>query len=169
MWLRYPRLRGGVYSCPDAAMIEARHADQVVVGWREWVALPDLGIDSIKAKIDTGARTSALHGFSLDVATERGVRVARFGVHPIQHDGDTVVWCSAPVIDERNVRDSGGRREWRFVIETPLRMGPIERPVELTLTGRDTMLFRMLVGRTALAGLYVDPSISYATGANPMQ
>lgn len=138
--------------------------DKTVVGWREWVALPALGLDVLKAKIDTGARSSALHTFSLDVSSERGVRTARFGVHPIQHDGDTAVWCTAPVIDERNVRDSGGRQEWRFVIETTLRLGATERAIELTLTERDTMLFRMLIGRTALKGLCVDPSISFATG-----
>lgn len=143
------------------------HEYKPVVGWREWVELPALGIDSIKAKIDTGARTSALHTFSMDVSIERGVRVAQFGVHPLQHDSETEVWCQAPVLDERNVRDSGGRREWRFVIESTLRLGTIERPVELTLTERDTMLFRMLVGRTALKGLCVDPSLSFATGPPP--
>lgn len=145
-------------------MNTAKNAYKPVIGWREWVALPALGIDSIKAKIDTGARTSALHAFALEVATDKGVRMARFGVHPIQHDRDTVIWCQAPVLDERSVRDSGGHQEWRFVVETALRMGQRQWPAELTLTGRDTMLFRMLVGRTALADVCVDPSISFATG-----
>lgn len=148
-------------------MIVGTDAGKPVVGWREWVALPDLGIDTIKAKIDTGARTSALHAFALEVAAERGVRTARFGIHPRQHDDDTVIWCEAPVLEQRNVRDSGGRQESRVVIETRLRLGHVDQTVELTLTERDTMLFRMLVGRTALTGLCVDPSISYATGGVP--
>lgn len=135
-----------------------------IIGWREWVGLPELGIDYIKAKIDTGARTSALHTFSLEAGTDQGVRVARFGVHPFQRDVDTDVWCSAPIIDERYVRDSGGHRERRFVIETPIRLGNLEWSMELTLTARDNMLFRMLVGRTALAGLRVDPAVSFLTG-----
>lgn len=145
-------------------MTTTTKADKPVIGWREWVALPALGIDVIKTKIDTGARTSALHTFALEVSGDKGMRVARFGVHPVQHDRDTVVWCQAPVIDERSVRDSGGHQEWRFVIETALRMGQRQWPVEITLTERDNMLFRMLVGRTAMTGLCVDPSISFATG-----
>ena len=138
-----------------------------VIGWREWVRLPDLGIDAIKAKIDTGARTSALHTLSLDVAQEAGVKTARFGVHPLQRDTDTVIWCTAPVIDERSVRDSGGHREWRFVIATDIEMGDRRWPIEITLTARDTMLFRMLVGRTAMRSLRVDPLASFLTGRPP--
>ncbi|WP_423823584.1 ATP-dependent zinc protease [Salinisphaera sp. SPP-AMP-43] len=139
-------------------------SDKTVIGWREWVSLPDLGIDAIKAKIDTGARTSALHTFSLDTGHERGERIARFGVHPYQGDTDRVVWCQAPIVDERNVRDSGGHREWRYVIATDLAMGARRWTVEITLTARDTMLFRMLVGRTAMAAVRVDPTASFLTG-----
>ncbi len=138
--------------------------DIPLIGWREWVSLPGLGIDAVKAKIDTGARTSALHTFSLDADYEGGQRVARFAVHPLQGDTDTVVWCQAPVVDERNVRDSGGHREWRFVIATELGLADRRWTVEITLTARDTMLFRMLVGRTAMAGLQVDPSASFLMG-----
>lgn len=141
--------------------------DKPVIGWREWVGLPGLGIDWVKAKIDTGARTSALHTFSLDIGHERGERIARFGVHPLQRDCDTVVWCQAPVVDERHVRDSGGHREWRCVIATDIELAGQRWPVELTLTARDTMLFRMLVGRTAMRALRVDPAASFVTGRPP--
>lgn len=138
-----------------------------LIGWREWVSLPELDIAWIKAKIDTGARTSALHTFQLDVAHDGGAKIARFGVHPFQRDTDTVRWCEAPVVDERSVRDSGGHREWRFVIETPVRMADREWPIEITLTARDTMLFRMLVGRTAMRSIRVDPLASFLTGRPP--
>lgn len=134
------------------------------VGWREWVGLPDLGIDSLKAKIDTGARTSALHTFALETGHEHGQRVVRFGVHPRQHDTDLVKWCQAPITDERDVRDSGGHRERRYVIVTDLVMGSRRWPIEVTLTSRDTMLFRMLIGRTAMSALHVDPGASFLTG-----
>lgn len=137
------------------------------VGWREWVSLPELGIDWIKAKIDTGARTSALHTFSLETGRERGARVARFGVHPYQGNTEYAVWCQAPIVDERNVRDSGGHREWRHVIATDLAMAGRRWPVEITLTARDTMLFRMLAGRTAMSALCVDPTASFLTGRPP--
>lgn len=142
-------------------------AQATVIGWREWVSLPELGIEYIKAKIDTGARTSALHTFELEVARKGGVKTARFGVHPYQRDLDTVRWCEATVVDERSVRDSGGHREWRFVIETPLVLGDREWPVEITLTERDTMLFRMLVGRTAMRSIRVDPFASFLVGHRP--
>lgn len=142
-------------------------ASPAVIGWREWVSLPALGIDWIKAKIDTGARTSALHTFQLDVAHEHGAKVARFGVHPFQRDSETITWCTAPVVDERSVRDSGGHQEWRFVIETPVRLAQREWPIEITLTARDTMLFRMLLGRTAMRSLRVDPLASFLTGRPP--
>lgn len=135
-----------------------------MIGWREWVGLPELGIDYIKAKIDTGARTSALYTCNLEAGTHQGVRVAHFGVHPLQRDVETVIWCTAPIVDERSVRDSGGHREWRFVIETPMRLADREWPAELTLATRDNMLFRMLVGRSALGGLCVDPRASFLTG-----
>lgn len=142
-------------------------AEGTLIGWREWVSLPELGIAWIKAKIDTGARTSALHTFELDVTRDGGAKIARFGVHPFQRDTDTVRWCEAPVVDERSVRDSGGHREWRFVIETPVRMADREWPIEITLTARDTMLFRMLVGRTAMRSIRVDPLASFLTGRPP--
>lgn len=135
------------------------------LGWREWVDFPELGLENIKAKVDTGARTSALHAFELRTFEKEGRQRVEFKMHPNQRDLQTVVVCTADVKDERDVRDSGGHQEKRWVIETPVTIGSETWPIELTLTARDDMLFRMLLGRTAMRGrAIVDPSRSYLTG-----
>ena len=134
----------------------------MTVGWREWVALPELGLPAIKVKVDTGAKTSALHAFYVEPYRAGGKDCVRFGIHPLQRRDDVVVTCSAELVDQRTVSDSGGHRELRYVIRTVLRMDQQEWPVELTLTNRDTMLFRMLLGRSAMRGrIVVDPGRSY--------
>lgn len=136
-----------------------------ILGWREWVSLPGLGIDHVKAKVDTGARTSSLHGFDVRLEKDNGADIVRFKVHPRQHDLDRVVECEAPLFDEREVRDSGGHTEMRYVIKTPIVIGEKSILAEMTLTNRDTMGFRMLIGRTTMNGHYmVDPARSYLCG-----
>ena len=134
-----------------------------IVGWREWVALPAFRLPAIKAKLDTGARTSALHAFNMEIVERNGKSWVKFDVHPLQRNDSLVVRCAAPLIDRRRVNNPG-RSERRYVVETLVRMGETEWPIELTLTNRDEMGFRMLIGREALRGYWlVDPALSYRT------
>ena len=134
----------------------------VVLGWREWVALPDLGIGALKVKVDTGARTSALHAFGVVMLPNARVR---FRVHPQQNHDDEHVVSEATLVDERVVRTSGGHSELRPVVQTNLRVGMLEFAVELTLSNRALLGFRMLLGREAVRGRFlVDPQRSYCCG-----
>ena len=138
---------------------------QMMIGWREWGALPDLGIHQLKIKIDTGAKTSALHAYYVEPFSKGDEDWVRFGIHPNQRDTDHCVECSARVKDRRVVTDSGGHQEERFVIETTLLLGPHQCLIDVTLTDRDSMRFRMLLGRRAMVGRYtVDPAASYLLG-----
>ena len=139
--------------------------NKMVIGWREWISLPELNIPAVKAKIDTGARTSSLHTFDLDAYSEDGQPKVRFGIQPLQRKKKIILWCTADVLDRRMVTDSGGHREMRYVIRTPIQIGDQSWPIEITLTKRDTMKFRMLLGRTGIYDRYVvDPGISYRFG-----
>ena len=135
------------------------------VGWREWVGLPDWGVDAIKAKIDTGARTSALHAFDLELFERDEVEWVRFAVQPWQRSDDDVAVVEAIRIDHRTITSSSGTRSDRPVVRACLVLAGRRVDAEVTLTRRDEMGFRMLVGREALEqGFLVDPAASYLGG-----
>ena len=139
--------------------------DRPAVGWREWVALPDLGVDAIKAKVDTGARSSSLHAWDVEPVEGDGLTIVRFCIHPIQDDDDHVVAAEAPLVEHREVRSSNGEVEMRPVIRTALVLRGQRTEVELTLSRRDEMGFRMLLGRSALRRRFVvDPGRSFLGG-----
>ena len=121
-----------------------------VIGWREWIDLPDLGIRDIKAKADTGARSSALHAFEVEPVEVDGEARVRFKVPPVQKDSRTMVTCEAPLIGQRWVRSSSGKAMLRPVIRTRIRLGGRSFATEITLVRRDLMGFRMLLGRRTL-------------------
>ncbi len=134
-----------------------------MIGWREWVALPELKIKRIKVKVDTGARSSALHAFNLKSFVRGGKTLIRFDIHPIQHSTSKVITIVTEMLDERYVRSSNGKTQLRPVIQTAVRLGNHQPwPIELTLTDRDAMGFRMLLGRQAIRKrLLIDPGRSY--------
>jgi hypothetical protein len=137
----------------------------ILVGWREWLALPDLGIPAVKTKIDTGARTSALHVDSFETFERRGQRWVRFAVAPGSRRTRYEQVAEAPILDERPVTDSGGNTALRPFISTRIAVGAWSWPVEINLTDRRSMLFPMLLGRTAMRGrLMVDPRGSFLLG-----
>lgn len=136
-----------------------------MLGWREWVALPAFGIAQIKAKIDTGARSSALHAETIEPYSKGGENWLMFTVQPKQKQSDLLVECHAPIKDRRLVSDSGGHKQRRYVIETQLLFGQHIIQAEITLTNRDSMRFRMLLGRTSINRLFlIDPHASYLQG-----
>lgn len=137
----------------------------MTVGWREWVGLPSFGVAHLKAKIDTGARTSALHAFDLVEFERDGEEWVRFSVHPWQRSDEDAVPTECRVHDRRAVRSSSGHSEPRVVVLTDVRLGAEVVTAELTLTRRDEMGFRMLIGREVLRqGFLVDSGRSYLGG-----
>jgi hypothetical protein len=137
------------------------------IGWREWVRLPGLGDALVKAKVDTGARTSTLHAFDVTELERDGERRVAFAFHPNQDDEETEIRAEAPLVDRRNVTASNGQTELRYVVATEVVVDSEPIPIELTLTRRDAMGFRMLLGRHALRGRFmVDPRRSYRGGVS---
>ena len=136
-----------------------------VIGWREWVGLPDLGVPRIKVKVDTGARSSAVHAFGVEYFERDGSDWVRFELHPRQRSDRTTVTAEAELLDRRPVRSSNGKQELRPVIVTHAVLLGRRFPIELTLTNRDAMGFRMLLGREAVRRRFlIDPGLSYAGG-----
>ncbi len=137
-----------------------------IIGWREWLKLPSLGVEAIKVKVDTGARSSALHAFELEeFVADDGQAMVRFKVHPFQRDLTTTVECVTPLVDRRRVRSSHGHETLRPVIRATLELAGQQCEIEVTLAARDAMGFRMLLGREAIRRRFVvDPGRSFVTG-----
>jgi len=149
----------------ETAKLEENETPLVIIGWREWVSLPDLGISRIKAKIDTGARSSCLHAFDIERFEQGGCSFVRFKVHPVQRHDQFSVSCQAEIHDVRSVRSSSGNASDRIVIQTAVCWMGETWSVDLTLADRSEMGFRMLIGREAVRGrMLVDPSRSYFGG-----
>jgi hypothetical protein len=141
-----------------------------LTGWREWVSLPDLGVDWIKAKIDTGARTSSLHAFDIQEFARDGEAWVRFRVKPWQDSQEDAVVVESPIHDRRAVRSSSGHAQERLVVQLMIRLVDREVMAEVTLSNRDEMGFRMLIGREALRrGYVVDPARSFLGGRAPRE
>lgn len=139
--------------------------DKIILGWREWVGLPALDIEHIRAKLDTGARSSSLHVELSEEYVEAGVLWVRFAIDPVAKRDRTRTWFASPILDKREVTDSGGNRTLRPFIKTPLAIAGQTYEIEINLTNRREMLFPMLLGRTALVPrIMVDPALSYTLG-----
>ena len=139
--------------------------NKVIVGSEEWCKLPQLNIPGIKVRVDSGAKTSAIHAVNINPFTKNGVPWISFEVHPLQNNGKTTIRCEAPVLDKRKIKSSSGSTEMRFVIKTLLSIGEETWEVEVTLTNRDSMGYRMLLGRQAMSGrILVDPQASFLLG-----
>lgn len=138
---------------------------RTVIGWREWIALPDLGVDAIKVKVDTGARSSSLHAVKQRIFERDGEKWVRFQINPVQHTMDRKVMAEARVMEFRSVRSSSGEEQMRPVIKTRIKMLGRTWPIEVTLSNRDAMGFRMLLGRQAFRNkFHVDAGRSYYGG-----
>ena len=140
-------------------------AEMIDLGWCEWLSLPELDIPMIAAKIDTGARTSCIHAFSVEPFQRDGHTWLRIGIHPLPDNDDVEIWRELPAVDQRTVRDSGGHEEQRWVVRSSIGIGDQQWPADITLTNRDAMQFRMLLGRSAMGkAVRVNPGRKYLLG-----
>lgn len=143
----------------------AKPKSKFMIGSREWCAFPELEIPAVKAKVDSGAKTSCLHAFDLETFEHEGKTWVRFEVHPLQKNQRVSFTREAEVVDQRKVKSSSGEVEERYVIASRLEMGDFGWPIELTLTNRDTMGYRMLLGREAMRGrVIIDPDEAFLLG-----
>jgi ribosomal protein S6--L-glutamate ligase len=139
--------------------------NKIILGSEEWCSFPEIGIPAIKARVDSGAKTSALHAINIAPFIKDGENWVKFDINPIQNNLKTVIHCEAKLIDKRIVKSSSGFREQRYVIQTNITIGTDYWPIEMTLTNRDSMGFRMLLGREAMSGrILVDPEQKYLLG-----
>jgi ribosomal protein S6--L-glutamate ligase len=139
--------------------------NKIILGSEEWFSFPDLGIPTIKARVDSGAKTSALHAINIAPFIKDGTNWVKFDINPIQNDLKTIIHCEAPLVDKRIIKSSSGYREQRYVIQTTLDIGTTSWSIEMTLTNRDSMGFRMLLGREAMSGrILVDPEQLFLLG-----
>lgn len=139
--------------------------NKTIVGSQEWCAFPELNVPAIKARVDSGAKTSSIHAFNIEKFTKNGIQWVSFEVHPLQNNDETLIRCTSEVVDERAVKSSSGYSETRYVISTPIELNDELWNVELTLADRDSMGYRMLLGREAMNGrLLIDPAKKCALG-----
>lgn len=139
----------------------------LLVGWREWAKLPLLNIPLIKVKIDTGAQTSALHAYDINVIKEGGKDFAEFIIHPVQRNDNIAIKSKAEIVDMRVIKSSNGQKERRIVVRSMIEIGGSSWEIDITLTNRDIMKHRMLLGREAMSKLLVNPTHSYCQGSVP--
>lgn len=137
----------------------------LIVGWKEWVSLPELALPAIKAKIDTGAATSSIHAYNIVQLTKNGKKFIEYELHPLQKNKKVIIKCLSPLIGHRKVRSSSGKLQTRPVIRTSIKIGEFTWTIDVNLTNRDSMGMRMLIGREALAGrVLVNPTQRFLHG-----
>lgn len=148
-------------------MIKKNKHPELISGWREWASLPEIGIEQIKVKLDTGAKTSSLHAFQISTFKKNNQDWVKFDLHPLQDNDTFIKTCMCPIIDYRWITSSNGQSQQRYIISTSVKLGPLFWPIDISLANRDEMGFRMLLGRDAIKkNLLVDAGRSYILQSN---